>query len=46
MLMCWSCSAGERLLPLADRRLEAGDHLLLRVTRPDLLRSSRITPFN
>ena len=30
---------GERLLPpLADRRLEAGDHLLLRVTRPDLLR--------
>ena len=31
--------SGERLLPpLADRRLEAGDHLLLRVTRPDLLR--------
>ncbi|MCB4412631.1 MULTISPECIES: SLC13 family permease [unclassified Synechococcus] len=30
---------GERLLPpLADRRLEAGDHLLLRVTRLDLLR--------
>ena len=30
---------GERLLPpLADRRLEAGDHLLLRVTRDDLLR--------
>ena len=30
---------GERLLPpLADRRLEAGDHLLLRVTRQDLLR--------
>ena len=30
---------GERLLPpLADRRLEAGDRLLLRVTRPDLLR--------
>ena len=30
---------GERLLPpLADRRLQAGDHLLLRVTRPDLLR--------
>ena len=30
---------GERLLPpLADRRLQAGDHLLLRVTRQDLLR--------
>ena len=30
---------GERLLPpLADRRLEADDHLLLRVTRDDLLR--------
>ena len=30
---------GERLLPpLADRRLEAGDHLLIRVTRLDLLR--------
>ena len=30
---------GERLLPpLADRRLEAGDRLLLRITRPDLLR--------
>ena len=30
---------GERLLPpLADRRLQAGDHLLLRVTRDDLLR--------
>ena len=31
--------SGERLLPpLADRRLQAGDHLLLRVTRSDLLR--------
>ena len=31
--------SGERLLPpLADRRLQAGDHLLLRVTRQDLLR--------
>ena len=30
---------GERLLPpLADRKLQAGDHLLLRVTRQDLLR--------
>ena len=31
--------SGERLLPpLADRKLQAGDHLLLRVTRQDLLR--------
>ena len=30
---------GERILPpLADRSLQAGDHLLLRVTRQDLLR--------
>ena len=34
--------SGERLLPpLADRRLEAGDHLLIRVTRLDLLRLHR-----
>ena len=40
MLMCWNCSAGgERILPpLADRGIEAGDRLLLRVTRADLLR--------
>ena len=33
----WNCSANAAA-PLADRRLEAGDHLLLRVTRPDLPR--------
>ena len=36
----------ERVLPLADRRLEAGDRLLLRVTRAICCVFSRNTPFS